>query len=73
MKRIFPVTALLALLLTPAFAPAQSLAELEDRLRRAERDLESVKEANDALRKRVSTLDATIAEVSRLEIGRAHV
>ena len=72
MKRILFTTALAALLLRPAPAPAQSPAELDERLRRVERDLESVKEANDALRKKLATVDAAVAEVSRLAAERAN-
>ena len=62
MKRIFLFTALAALLALPAGTRAQNLVgdavrqELEDRLRRVERDLEGVKEANDALRKKLADL-----------------
>ena len=72
MKRILFTTALAALLLRPAPAPAQSPAELDERLRRVERDLESVKEANDALRKKLATVDAAVTEVSRLAAERAN-
>lgn len=72
MKRIlFLLTALGALAL-PLGAHAQNPVgdavrlELEDRLRRVERDLEAVKEANDLLRKRLSELqrNATLIEDS---------
>ena len=72
MKRILFTTALAALLLRPAPAPAQSPAELDERLRRVERDLESVKEANDALRKKLANVDAAVTEVSRLAAERAN-
>ncbi|MEN9572832.1 MAG: hypothetical protein RL514_687 [Verrucomicrobiota bacterium] len=61
MKRILLFTALAGWLALPA-ARAQNLVgdavrqELEDRLRRVERDLEAVKEANDLLRKRLAEL-----------------
>ena len=78
MKRLLLVTALGALLALPGGVPAQNLVgdavrqELEDRLRRVERDLESVKEANDSLRKKLATLDAGVTEVSRTAVERAN-
>jgi chromosome segregation ATPase len=78
MKRLLIAATLGALLLTQGAAPAQTAVsdaarqELEDRLRRAERDLESVKEANDSLRKKLSSLDAVVNEVSRSAVERAN-
>ena len=78
MKRLLFVTALGALLALPGSLPAQNLVadavrqELEDRLRRVERDLEAVKEANDSLRKKLSSLDTVVTEVSRTAVDRAN-
>jgi hypothetical protein len=78
MKRLLLVTALGALLALPGRVPAQNLVadavrqELDDRLRRVERDLESVKEANDSLRKKLSSLDTVVTEVSRTAVERAN-
>ena len=64
-------------LVLPAPARAQNLVgdavrqELEDRLRRAERDLEAVKEANESLRKKLATIEAGMSEVSRAAVDRA--
>ena len=71
MKRILLFTALAGWLALPA-AHAQNPVsdalrlDLEDRLRRVERDLEAVKEANDLLRKRLAELqrNATLIEDS---------
>lgn len=77
MKRLLLVTALGALLALPGGVPAQNLVgdavrqELEDRLRRVERDLEGVKETNDSLRKKLATLEAGVTEVSRSAAERA--
>ena len=68
MKRLLLLTVLAALAVPPA-ARAQNLAadaarqELDDRLRRAERDLEAVKEANDSLRKKLAELQRNSALV----------
>lgn len=78
MKRIFLLAGLGALLGLTPLARAQNQIgdavrqELEDRLRRVERDLESVKEANDALRKKLASLDAVVNEVSRATVERAN-
>lgn len=78
MKRLLLATALGALLALPSGAPAQNIVadvarqELEDRLRRVERDLESVKEANDSLRKKLSSVDTVVTEVSRAAVERAN-
>ncbi len=62
MKRTLLLTAVLGCLALPGGARAQNLVgdavrqELEDRLRRVERDLEGVKEATDALRKKLADL-----------------
>lgn len=78
MKRIFLLAGLAALLALAGPARAQNQIgdavrqELEDRLRRVERDLESVKEANDALRKKLASLDAVVNEVSRATVERAN-
>ena len=62
----------------PAPARAQNLVadaarqELEDKLRRVERDLESVKETNESLRKQLAKLDAVVSEVSRATVERAN-
>lgn len=78
MKRLLLATALGALLALPGGAPAQNIVadvarqELEDRLRRVERDLESVKEANDSLRKKLSSVDTVVTEVSRAAVERAN-
>lgn len=69
MKRILFFTVMVVWLSSPAIAPAQNQIgdavrqELEDRLRRVERDLESVKEANDALRKKLADLQRNAAIV----------
>lgn len=69
MKR-FLLISLLGAALGAAPARAQNLVgdtlrqELEDRLRRVERDLEAVKEANDSLRKKVADLQRTTDTVS---------
>ncbi|MBI5801821.1 MAG: hypothetical protein HZA92_14000 [Verrucomicrobia bacterium] len=78
MKRFLLATALGALLALPGGTPAQNLVgdavrqELEDRLRRAERDIEAVKEANDSLRKKLSSLDTVVTEVTRAAVERAN-
>lgn len=78
MKRLLLATALGALLALPGGAPAQNIVadvarqELEDRLRRVERDLESVKEANDSLRKKLSSIDTVVTEASRAAGERAN-
>lgn len=72
MKRILLLTSLAGWLALPGGAPAQNLVgdavrqELEDRLRRVERDLEAVKEANDSLRKKLGDLqrNASLVEES---------
>jgi vacuolar-type H+-ATPase subunit I/STV1 len=57
MKRLVLMLALSATLgALPARAQNLAPAELEDRLRRAERDLEAVKETNDSLRKKLADL-----------------
>lgn len=78
MKRLLIGATLGALLLTPGTAPAQNAfsdaarQELENKLLRAERDIESLKEANDSLRKKLSSLDSVVAEVSRSAVERAN-
>ncbi|MEQ2005907.1 MAG: LysM domain-containing protein [Limisphaerales bacterium] len=78
MKRLLLVTALAGWLAMPAPARAQNLVgdavrqELEDRLRRVERDLEAVKETNESLRKRLASLDTVVGEVSRAAVERAN-
>lgn len=78
MKRFLFVTALGALLVLPGGVSAQTSVgdavrqELDDRLRRVERDLESVKEANDSLRKKLSSIDTVVNEVSRTAVERAN-
>lgn len=71
MKRILLLTALAALFGLAGPARAQNLVadalrhEWEDKLRRVERDLEAVKEANDSLRKKLADLQRateTVAE-----------
>lgn len=72
MKQVLFVIAFAALLAFPGPAPAQNLVgdavrqELEDRLRRVERDLEAVKEANDSLRKKLGEVqrNASLVEES---------
>lgn len=72
MKRVLFVIAFAALLAFPGAAPAQNPVgdavrqELEDRLRRVERDLEAVKESNDSLRKKLGEVqrNATLVEES---------
>lgn len=78
MKRFLFVIAFAALFVLPS-AHAQNLVgdavrqELEDRLRRVERDLEAVKEANDSLRKRLSELQrsASLVEESAAKVATA--
>ncbi len=78
MKRILFVTALAVQLALPTATRAQNLVgdavrqELEDRLKRVERDLEAMKEANDSLRKKLSTLESGMNEVGRLTAERAN-
>jgi myosin heavy subunit len=78
MKRIFLLAGFAVLLALTDLARAQNQVgdavrqELEDRLRRVERDLESVKEANDALRKKLAALDAMVNEVGRATVERAN-
>ena len=78
MKRLLFVTALAGWLALPAPARAQNLVadaarqELEDRLRRVERDLEAVKETNESLRKKLASLDTVVGEVSRAAVERAN-
>lgn len=78
MKRLLLIATLGAMLVLPGSGPAQTAVsdaarqELDDRLRRIERDLESVKEANDSLRRKLSTLDTVVAEVSRAAVERAN-
>ncbi len=78
MKRLLYVTALAGWLALPAPACAQNLVndakreELEDRLRRVERDLEAVKETNESLRKKLSSVDTVVGEVSRAAVERAN-
>jgi len=70
MKRFLLLTALAALFGLAGPARAQNLVadalrqELEDKLRRVERDLEAVKEANDSLRKKLAELQRTTDTVS---------
>lgn len=69
MKRILLFMAVAASLVSPPVARAQNQVgdavrqELEDRLRRVERDLESVKEANEVLRKKLAELQRNAAIV----------
>ncbi len=69
MKRILFVAVMAVWLSSPAIAPAQNQIgdavrqELEDRLRRVERDLESVKETNEVLRKKLADLQRNAALV----------
>lgn len=69
MKRFLFVIAFAALLALAAGARAQNLVndavrqDMEDRLRRVERDLESVKEANDSLRKKLGELQRNASAV----------
>ena len=46
--------------------------EFEDRLRRLERDLEAMKEANEILRRKLTTLENGLNEVSRTAVERAN-
>jgi hypothetical protein len=76
MKRLLCLLPLLGCLIWPATSPAQNLVndatrqELEDRLRRAERDLEALKESNESLRRKLTALDAALNEISRLSAER---
>lgn len=76
MKRLLCILPLLGCLVWPATSPAQNLVndaarqELEDKLRRAERDLEALKESNESLRRKLTTLDSAINEISRLSAER---
>jgi hypothetical protein len=78
MKRILFVIAFAALFTLPG-ARAQNLVgdavrqELEDRLRRVERDLEAVKEANDSLRKKLGDLqrNSSLVEESAAKVATA--
>lgn len=78
MKRILFVATLACWMALPQPARSQNLVadaarqELEDRLRRAERDLEAVKESNESLRKKLATLEAGMSEVSRAAVERAN-
>ncbi|MFM8470603.1 MAG: hypothetical protein ACKODH_11645 [Limisphaerales bacterium] len=78
MKRFLFVTALAGWLALPAPAGAQNPVsdakreELEDRLRRAERDLEAVKEANESLRKKLVAIESGMSEVGRAAVDRAN-
>ena len=79
MKHFLFIAAMVGWLALPADVRAQQNLvgdakrdELEDRLRRAERDLESVKEANESLRKKLATLEAGMSEVSRAAVDRAN-
>lgn len=78
MKRILLLAGLATVLAWPGLARAQNQIgdavrqELEDRLRRVERDLEAVKETNDSLRKKLASLDAVVNEVSRATVERAN-
>ena len=78
MKRLLFVATLACWLALPAPARAQNLVgdavrqELEDRLRRVERDLEAVKETNESLRKKLTTIEAGMSEVSRAAVDRAN-
>ncbi len=77
MKRFLFVTTLAGWLALTGGARAQNLVgdavrqELEDRLRRVERDLEAMKEANESLRKKLATLETGVNEVSRAAVERA--
>lgn len=72
MKRFLFITAFVTLLALPGAASAQNPVadairqDQEERLRRVERDLESVKEANDSLRKKLGELqrNASLVEES---------
>ncbi len=44
--------------------------EMDDRLRRTERDLETLKETNESLRRKVATLETAINEFGRLSVER---
>lgn len=78
MKRLLLIATLGAMFALPGSVPAQTAVsdaarqELEDRLRRVERDLEAVKETNESLRKKLSTLDTVVNEVSRAAVERAN-
>lgn len=78
MKRILLALTLVASLLLAVPARAQNAVgdaarqELEDRLRRVERDLEAMKEANDVLRRKLTSLEAGMNEVSRAAVDRAN-
>jgi len=67
---------LLGCLAWPGTTPAQNLVndaarqELEDKLRRAERDLEALKESNESLRRKLTALDGALNEISRLSAER---
>ncbi len=76
MKRFFYIFPLVGWLAAAGLAPAQNLVgdaarqELEDRLRRAERDLEALKETNESLRRKLTALDGALNEISRLSAER---
>ena len=76
MKRLLCILPLLGCLAWPGTTPAQNLVgdaarqELEDRLRRAERDLEALKESNESLRRKLAALDGALNEISQLSAGR---
>jgi DNA repair exonuclease SbcCD ATPase subunit len=76
MKRLLCILPLLGCLAGPGTTPAQNLVndaarqELEDKLRRAERDLEALKESNESLRRKLTALDSALNEISRLSAER---
>ncbi|MFA6544217.1 MAG: LysM domain-containing protein [Limisphaerales bacterium] len=78
MKRVLILTGLAGWLALSGDAGAQNPVgdavrqELEDRLRRVERDLEAVKEANDALRRKLSGIESSVGEVGRAAVERAN-
>ena len=78
MKRVLILAGLTSWLALSGNAHAQNPVgdavrqELEDRLRRVERDLEAVKEANDALRRKLSGIESSVGEVGRAAVERAN-
>jgi len=78
MKRILLALTLGTALLLALPARAQNAVgeaarqELEDRLRRVERDLEAMKEANDVLRRKLTSLETGVNEVGRAAVDRAN-
>lgn len=76
MKRLLCIFPLVGWLAVAGLASAQNLVgdaarqELEDRLRRAERDLEALKESNESLRRKLTALDGALNEISRLSAER---